>query len=156
VDCLINNAGITSFTLAEADSIELVEHIIQTNLLGAIYAIKTVLPEMIGRKDGWIISILSVAAKKVYTRSSAYAASKMGLQGYTDSMREEVRQYGIRVTNVFPGPTATPIWRSEVLEKNAGRMMKAEQVAKLMVEMYKLKNTVVLEELIIRPISGEL
>lgn len=156
IDCLINNAGITSFTLAEADSLELVESIIQTNLLGAIYTIKTVLPEMITRKDGWIISILSVAAKRTYTRSSAYAASKMGLQGYTDSMREEVRQHGIRVTNVFPGPTATPIWRSEVLEKNAARMMKAEHVAKLLVEMYKLKNTAVPEEIILRPISGEL
>ena len=72
VDCLINNAGVTSFSLAQKDSLKQIENIINTNLLGAIYMIKTVLPGMIERKKGTIINIQSVAVKKVFTNSCGF------------------------------------------------------------------------------------
>lgn len=156
VACLINNAGVTSFSEAASDSIETIETILKTNLNGAIYAIKTVLPEMLARNEGWIISILSVAAKKVFTQSSAYAASKLGLKGYTDVLREEVRQHKIKVVNVFPGATATPIWNQEILEQKASAMMESADIAKLLVQMYKANTSAVPEEIILKPVSGDL
>lgn len=79
IETLINNAGITSFKKVIDDNIETMEQIIQTNLLGSIYTIKNVLPEMIERKSGTIINILSVVTQKIFTSSSAYSASKSGI-----------------------------------------------------------------------------
>jgi short-subunit dehydrogenase len=76
IDCLINNAGITSFKLAEENSINEINEIININLLGSIYTIKSILPHMIANGGGTIITILSVVTKKVFTKSTFYSASK--------------------------------------------------------------------------------
>jgi len=156
IDCLVNNAGITSFKLAEENSINEINDIIQTNLLGSIYAIKAVLPQMISNGGGAIINILSVVTKKTFTKSSIYAASKMGLLGYTNSLREEVRKHNIKVINVIPGATATPIWTKEIRNQFSDRMMTAEDIARVLVWAFLQKENLVTEELLLRPIEGDL
>ena len=156
VHCLINNAGITSFKDAEENSIEEIREIIVTNLLGSIYAIKTVLPQMISNNSGTIINILSVVTKKIFTGSSAYSSSKAGLLAYSDSLREEVRKYNIRVINVSPGATTTSIWSKNVLDKHSSRMMKPADLAKLIYNMYAVEGNLVTEELVVRPIQGDI
>ena len=93
IDCLINNAGITSFKLAEENSINEIDDIINTNLLGAIYSIKNILPHLIENGGGTIINVNSIITQKFFTYSSAYAASKMGLLGSSKVLREEIRKY---------------------------------------------------------------
>ncbi len=156
IDCLINNAGITSFKLAEENSINEINDIIQTNLLGSIYAIKAVLPQMISNGGGAIINILSVVTKKTFTKSSIYSASKFGLLGYTNSLREEVRKHNIKVINVIPGATATPIWSKEIRNQFSDRMMTAEDIARVLVWAFLQKENLVTEELLLRPIEGDL
>lgn len=156
VQTLVNNAGITSFTPAEKDSIQLITDIINTNLLGAIIAIKSVLPDMIEKRGGSIINILSTVTHKVYTYSSAYSASKSGLLAYTDVLREEVRKNNIKVINVVPGPTSTPIWSDKVLSENADKMMKAEDVAKVILQSLQNDSSSVPEEIRLKPIFGDL
>ena len=156
VDCLINNAGITSFTKAEEDSIELIESIINVNLLGAISTINSLLPHFIERNGGTIINILSVVVNKIFTNSSAYSAAKAGLLAYANVLREEVREYNIRVINVIPGATRTPIWPSEMLNSFAGKMMLPDDVAKIVLDIYKSEVAAVPEEVTIRPISGDI
>lgn len=156
VDCLINNAGVTSFTLAKDDDLEMIKKIIDVNLLGAIYTIKAVLPEMIKNKSGTIINILSVAAEKIFTKSSAYAASKAGLLAYTNVLREELREFNIRVINILPGATATPIWPASALDKFSYRMMKPENLAELIFDVSIKHKSIVTEEITLRPIQGDL
>ncbi|OGU39318.1 MAG: hypothetical protein A2315_17510 [Ignavibacteria bacterium RIFOXYB2_FULL_35_12] len=156
IDCLINNAGITSFKLAEENSINEIDDIISTNLLGPIYSIKSVLPSMIKQGGGTIINILSVVTKKVFSQSSAYSASKHGLIGYTNSLREEVRKHNVRIINVIPGATQTPMWNSEVREKYGDRMMTPEEIAQVIVWLYLQKGNLVTEEIVLRPILGDL
>ena len=156
IDCLVNNAGITSFKLAEENSINEINDVINTNLLGSIYAIKAVLPQMISNGGGTIINILSVVTKKTFTKSSIYAASKMGLLGYTNSLREEVRKHNIKVINVIPGATATPIWSKEIRNQFSDRMMTAEDIARVLVWAFLQKENLVTEELLLRPIEGDL
>lgn len=156
IDCLINNAGITSFKLAEENSINEIDDIIHTNLLGPIYAIKSVLPSMIKQGGGTIINVLSVVTKKVFTRSTAYSASKLGLIGYTNSLREEVRKHNIRVINVIPGATYTTMWNAGMREKFGERMMTAEDIAQIIVWLYLQKGNIVTEEIVLRPILGDL
>ena len=156
IDCLVNNAGITSFKLAEDNSVNEINDVIQTNLLGSIYSIKAVLPQMISNGGGTIINILSVVTKKTFTKSSIYAASKMGLLGYTNSLREEVRKHNIKVINIIPGATATPIWSKEIRNQFSDRMMTSEDIARVLVWAFLQKENLVTEELLLRPIEGDL
>ncbi len=156
IDCLVNNAGITSFKFAEDNSTNEINDIIGTNLLGSIYTIKSVLPHFIENNNGTIINILSVVVKKVFTKSSAYAASKMGLLGYSDSLREEVRKHNIRVINVIPGATETSMWAQDVRKKYSERMLQPESIARTIVSAYLQKDKLVTEEILIRPQEGDL
>ncbi|MBU2491391.1 MAG: SDR family NAD(P)-dependent oxidoreductase [Bacteroidetes bacterium] len=156
IECLINNAGVTSFSYAAKDTVSQIKNIIDTNLLGSIYMIKTVLPGMINRKKGTIINIQSVAAKKVFTKSSAYAASKAGLSAYSQVLREELREHNIRVIDVYPGATKTPIWPNDALEKYSDRMMSPDEISKFIFNAYSVNSNMVTEELVIRPMKGDL
>ena len=156
IDCLINNAGVTSFTKAEDDSIELIKNIIEVNLLGGIYTIKSALQGMLEKKSGTIINILSVATQKVFTLSSAYSASKSGLLAYTNVLREEIRDKNIRLINISPGATETLIWGESALKKFSGKMMNAADVAKLVYNLYSEKSNLVAENVVVRPITGDL
>ena len=156
IDCLINNAGITSFKLAEDNSIAEINDIIKTNLLGSIYAIKSILADMIKNKQGTIINILSIITKKPFTHSTAYAASKHGLLGYSNSLREEVRKYNIRVINIIPGATDTKMWPVNVRKDKSLQMMTTEDIARIIVWAYLQKGNLVSEEILVRPIKGDI
>ena len=156
IDCLINNAGITSFKSAVDNSTNEIDDIINTNLLGSIYTIKYVLPHMIEQGGGTIINISSTAAKKVFTQSSVYTAAKMGLLGYTNVLREEVREKNIKIINVVPGATQTPMWSKEIRDQNSENMMQPEDIAQILVWAYLQKGNMVSEEIVVRPIQGDL
>jgi short-subunit dehydrogenase len=156
VNCLVNNAGVTSFKSAEDCSIREINEIINSNLLGSIYTIKAVLPFMKDNGGGTIINVLTFATEKTFLNSSAYTASKMGLKGYAKVLREEVRNYNIRVMNIIPGATETPMWDRKVREKEGNRMMDAENIARVMVSSFLHKDNVVFEEIVVRPIGGDI
>jgi 3-oxoacyl-[acyl-carrier protein] reductase len=156
LDCLVNNAGLTSFKLAEENSIQEINDIINTNLLGSIYTIKALLPHFIQNGGGTIINILSVVVSKIFTRSSAYSASKAGLLAYTNSLREEVREHNIRLINIIPGATETPMWSQEVRKEKSDLMMSADDIARVIVSAYLQKNNIVTEEITLRPLTGDL
>ncbi|MFA5803493.1 MAG: SDR family oxidoreductase [Melioribacteraceae bacterium] len=156
IDCLINNAGITSFKKVEHNLLEDIESIIHTNLLGSIYTIKAVLPFMIKRNKGTIVNILSVVTEKIFHQSGAYSASKAGLKAFSQVLREEVRKYNIRVINVYPAATDTEIWSPEVSSKYGFRMMNPDNVASLILSIYKQEGNIVTEEIVLRPIEGDL
>ncbi|MCX6148975.1 MAG: SDR family NAD(P)-dependent oxidoreductase [Ignavibacteriales bacterium] len=156
IDCLINNAGITSFKKVEENSIREIKDIVEVNLLGSIFCIKTVLPKMIEKKKGTIINILSVAAEKLFTQSSAYSASKAGLLAYTNVLREEVRNYNIKIVNILPGATNTGMWANSVIEEFGERMMLPEEIARLIVSIYLQDRNLVTEEIVVRPLIGDL
>lgn len=156
IDCLVNNAGITSFKLAEENSVNEINDVININLLGSIYTIKAVLPLMIANGGGTIINILSFVTKKTFIHSTAYSASKWGLLGYTNALREEIRRYGIRVINIIPGATDTQIWSKEMRDQHSERMMSSEEIARVLVWTFLQKENLVTEEIVLRPIQGDL
>ncbi|MBU1100056.1 MAG: SDR family NAD(P)-dependent oxidoreductase [Bacteroidetes bacterium] len=153
---LINNAGATSFQNALENSISEIKNIIETNLLGSIYMIKTLLPEMVEAEGGRIINILSVVTNKIFTSSSAYSASKAGLEAYSKVLREEVRENNIRIINIYPGATITPIWPDKALEKFSSRMMNPDRIADIVYDAYSIQENIVPEEIVLRPVKGDL
>jgi short-subunit dehydrogenase len=156
LNCLINNAGVTSFKNAADNSVNEINDLINTNLLGSIYSTKFVLPTFIKNETGTIINVLSVVVDKIFTRSSVYAASKMGLLGYSNSLREEVRKHNIRVINIIPGATETSMWTQEIRKEKGELMMNPESIARIIVSAYLQKDNLVTEEIVLRPITGDL
>lgn len=156
IDCLVNNAGITSFKQALDNSLNEIKDIINTNLLGAIYTMKGILPSMIENGGGTIINIISVVVKKIFTNSSAYSASKAGLLAYTNVLREELRDKNIKIVNILPGATDTNIWPDKTREKYKNKMMRPEDIARIIVSIYLQAPNIVTEEITLRPITGDL
>lgn len=155
ISCLINNAGIIEFSDVENQKFETIQNIMSVNFLAAVNNIKLVLPEMIERKQGTIVNILSVVTEKIYKNSAAYTAAKIALKGFTQVLREEVRNKGIKIINIYPGAINTPIWHEKVRSKYSEQMMEAEEVARVITALLS-DNKAVVEELVIRSIYGDL
>lgn len=108
IDILINNAGMGRLKwLDELDPGEEITHQIAVNLTGAIQLTRLVLPGMMERRQGQIIQVSSVASWLAPPTYTVYTASKFGLKGFTESLRREVRDFGIHVGEIYPGPVAT-------------------------------------------------
>jgi NAD(P)-dependent dehydrogenase (short-subunit alcohol dehydrogenase family) len=128
VDILVNNAGIGG---AGGPLHQLApdgwEHVLNTNLRGAYYCIRSLAPIMIKSRSGHIINISSLAGKNALPNGAAYAASKWGLNGLTYSVAEELRAHNIRVSVICPGSVHTEF--SPHSGKNAEKMLQASDVA---------------------------
>ncbi|MBL8006812.1 MAG: SDR family oxidoreductase [Ignavibacteria bacterium] len=156
IDALVNNAGVTVFkSFVETKTFDY-DSVIDTNLRGSFLCIKNVLPPMIKKKKGHIINILSVAAHSAFENSSVYAASKAGLLAMTNGLREEMRRYNIKVSNIFPGATETPMWDSRSRQRYKSRMMSPADIAKITLDVFQQSRKVVIEDVIVRPVKGNI
>ncbi len=107
IDCLINNAGMGIFGRVDEIQEDDFRYVMELNLMAPYQLTKAVLPDMISRKSGQIINISSVAGLNGFKGGGAYAASKFALNGFTESLREDVKEFGIAVTAVCPGGVRT-------------------------------------------------
>jgi 3-hydroxybutyrate dehydrogenase len=123
VDILINNAGKAQSAPLQRTSEELWHSLIAVNLTGAYHGIRAVLPGMLERKFGRIISIASTAGLRGYPYVAAYCASKHGVIGLTRALALEVAQRNITVNAVCPGYTETDLVRDTIanIQKVTGR-----------------------------------
>src|SRR5439155_19772802 len=108
IDILVNNAGVGAFAapLHELTPEEW-EKVLNTNLRGVYYCIRSFAPMMIRAKTGHIVNISSLAGKNPLRNGAAYAASKWGLNGLSYSVAEELRAHNIRVSVICPGSVDT-------------------------------------------------
>ncbi|HEY8536195.1 MAG TPA: SDR family NAD(P)-dependent oxidoreductase, partial [Vicinamibacterales bacterium] len=106
-DILVNNAGVGQFVPVAEMSTELWHRIIDTNLTGVFYCCRAAIPHLRRRGGGWIINVSSLASKNYSAGGGAYCASKAGLNALTESLMQEVRHDGIRVSAVLPGSVRT-------------------------------------------------
>ncbi len=107
IDVAISNAGYGLFGAAEELSMPEAEKIIATNLTGSIAFIKAVLPYMRQQGGGRIIQISSYGGQVAYPSNSLYHATKFGIEGFCESLAQEVAKYNIGVTIVEPGGART-------------------------------------------------
>lgn len=156
VDILVNNAGVTYFKDFISTTAEEFDNIIETNVRGMFLLTKATLPAMLKRRQGLIINIFSFAAKTVYTGSSVYSASKSAGASLMTVLREEVRQQSIKILNVYPGATSTPMWSPRNRSRFEHRMMRPSEIAELVVRMVHLPASMMVEEIAFRPQRGDL
>ena len=158
IDILVNNAGtnIKARKMREL-TLEAWDQLIRTNLDGAFYCIKAVLPGMLERKDGVIININSISGKRPYPLAGAgYAAGKFGLHALAGCLANEELESGIRVSTIYPGEIDTPILAARpqpVSAEQRAKILKPEDVAQAVLFVAALPPAVTVPELIIKPAS---
>ncbi|HET8564216.1 MAG TPA: SDR family oxidoreductase [Candidatus Binatia bacterium] len=128
VDILVNNAGWGKRAPVVRAKIEEWDQAFKVNLRAPMMLSRLLLPTMIAKGEGAVINIGSVAGKSGEANAAAYAASKFGLIGFTQSLYEEVREYGIKVAVILPGFVDTPlIPPTRGMDRN--KMIRPEDIA---------------------------
>lgn len=154
VDVLINNAGKFTPSTIQADEDFILEDLMRTNVYSAYHLTKRLLPSMLKKGGGTIINICSTASIVPYASSGAYAITKHALLGFSKCLREELKPKNIRVLSVLPGATDTRSWDGSGVP--AERMMPVQDIASIIYDSYKLSNRTVVEEILIRPMLGDI
>ncbi len=154
VDILVNNGGIfmPGQTFKEEDG--LLEKLIETNLYSAYHLSRWLVPGMIKRNSGHIFNMCSVASIKAYPNGGSYSISKFAMLGLSKALREELKEYNIKVTALLPGATLTDSWKGTDLPES--RFMKADDVADLIWDIHHLSGNTVVEEVVLRPVLGDI
>ena len=134
LDICIANAGVGSYHTLVDTPVEHIEEMIDVNLKGTIYAIRASIPHLIASGEGDIVTLASEAGRRGLPNEAVYCASKFGQVGLTRALDHELREHGVRCTNVCPGGVATDF----ALAEGYGRtpdvlpgMMTAEDVAEV-------------------------
>jgi short-subunit dehydrogenase len=154
VDVLINNAGIFLPGQVWKEEEGTLENLIELNLYSAYHLSRVVVPAMVGKRSGHIFNVASVAGIKSYPNGGSYSISKFALVGLSKAQREELKEFNIRVTVLIPGATYTDSWEGSGLPEE--RFMKVEDVAKAVFDIYSLSENTVVEEILLRPMLGDI
>jgi NAD(P)-dependent dehydrogenase (short-subunit alcohol dehydrogenase family) len=155
-DLVVPAAGVTAIAPLEQTSPDDFDAIVGTNLTGAFLLIRALLPAMKARGHGWLIPILSVAARRGFPGWSAYCASKWGLRGLVAALREELQGTGVRITALYPGATDTPIWDRLPGEWNRAAMVPPREVARALGCVLDADPSTLVEEVHLGPAGGAL
>jgi NAD(P)-dependent dehydrogenase (short-subunit alcohol dehydrogenase family) len=155
IDIVVANAGVGAYGPFLELSREHLDEMVDVNLKGTIYAIRAALPHMLGR-EGDVITLASEAGRRGLPNEAVYCASKFGQVGLTRALDHELREHGIRCTNVCPGGVATDF----ALDEGRGRthdvlpgMMTAEDVAAVVVFALEAPRHLRILETALRPMT---
>lgn len=151
---LVNNAGLFLPGLLCAEPEGQLQMMLQLNLVSAYDLTRALVPMMKKQKSGHVFNICSVASLKAYSNGGSYSISKYALLGFSDNLREELKEDGIRVTALCPGATHSRSWEGSGVPES--RIMKASDIAETLWSAYTLSANAVVETVIIRPQLGDL
>jgi len=134
LDICVANAGVGSYHTLVDTPLDHLEEMIDVNLKGTIYAARASIPHLIASGGGDLVTVASEAGRRGLPGEAVYCASKFGQVGLTRALDHELREHGVRCTNVCPGGVATDF----ALEEGYGRtpevldgMMSADDVAEV-------------------------
>src|SRR5258708_7479307 len=138
IDMLVNNAGFAIFDAIEGAQPDDLHSMMETNYFGTVWCTQAVLPAMLSRRRGTIVNVASIAGIMGYARMGGYCATKFAMIGFSEALRDEVLNRGVRVVLVCPGTTNTEFFDKAERGKmpGASRLILAvspERVAKAVV-----------------------
>ncbi len=137
IDVLVNNAGVASAGVTEAFTPEQAKVVFNTNVVGLLRTIRSVLPTMRNQRDGLIINIGSILGRVTFPFFGIYGASKFAVEALTDSLRYEVSQLGIEVTLVQPSAYPTPMYGNLLQPADATRVAEYGKVGEIPGAMFQ-------------------
>jgi NADP-dependent 3-hydroxy acid dehydrogenase YdfG len=132
LDICVANAGTGSYHPFLETPVEHIEEMVELNLLGTIWTIRACLPHLFERGEGDVVTLASEAGRRGLPGEAVYCASKFGQVGLTRALDHELREHGVRATNVCPGGVATDFALAEGYGRRPdvlGGMMSADDVA---------------------------
>lgn len=153
-DIVVNNAGLFEPGSVHNEPEGTLESQIANNLYSAYHLTRAVLPSMIKRRSGHIFNMCSIASLHAYENGGAYSISKFALHGFSKNLREEMKPHGIKVTSVFPGAVMTDSWQG--FDNSNNRIMLPQDIAQMILAASKLSPQACVEEIVIRPVLGDL
>ena len=137
MDILVNNAGVFDVKSIEETDIAMWERFVAVNLTGPYVTTMEALPALKASSKPHIFNISSIAGRQGFQGSSIYSATKYGLRGFSDGLREDLKSEGIRVSTIYPGQTDTSIWDGVEGEWDRSAMNKPEDVAEVIWQAYQ-------------------
>ncbi len=155
IDILINAAGIGIIKPIENLSEDEFLQTIHYNLYGSFLLVKAFLPAMKEVKRGLIINIPGVLGKTPMAGAAAYSASKYGLTGMMQSIREEVKRTEIRITNIFMGGVDSPFWDHIDLRLQRDKMIRSEEAARAIWFLCQQPLSAVVSEMVLQPFNHQ-
>jgi NADP-dependent 3-hydroxy acid dehydrogenase YdfG len=155
IDIVVSNAGVGAYGPFLELAREHLDEMLDVNLKGTVYAVRAALPHMLGR-EGDVVTLASEAGRRGLPYEAVYCASKFGQVGLTRALDHELREHGIRCTNVCPGGVATDF----ALDEGRGRtadvlpgMMTAQDVAEVVAFVLERPRHMRILETAFRPIG---
>ena len=154
IDVLLNNVGvfIPGKLMEEEDNI--FETQLNTNLASTYHLTRSLINGIKASSNPYIFNICSTASITPYMNGGSYCISKYAQLGFTKVLREELKEDKIRVSAVLPGATLTNSWAGSDLPAN--RFINTESIAQLIWSAYQLPSNVVMEEILLRPMDGDI
>ncbi len=151
-DILVNNAGIGKFAPIDELSSENWHTMIDLNLNAVYYITSAVVPLLKANENVChIVNIASIAGKMGNPRLSGYNATKFALGGFSDALMKELREFGIKVTCLYPGSIATE-FNSHAGGHNHPYMMQSEDVATVLLSVLEMPDNFLIDEVVMRPL----
>jgi short-subunit dehydrogenase len=138
--------------LEEAE--DTLEKLINTNVFSAYHLSRMIVPIMQTLDASHVFNICSIASLMAYPQSGSYSISKFALLGFSKSLRQELLHTNVKVTSVMPGATLTDSWAG--VDLPAERFMEAKDVADIIWASYNLSKSAVVEEIVLRPLQGDI
>lgn len=160
VEILVNSAGINIPNRRIGDMRpEDWDRVMQINATGAYRCMYRVLPHMRSQQDGLIINISSIAGKRAIELGGvAYCASKFAMTALGTAVSNELRNEGVRITNVYPGEVNTPILENRptpVSDEHKANILDADDIKSLIVAICRLPKRANVPEIVIKPTKQE-
>ena len=154
IDILVNNVGtfIPGKLIEEDDSA--LEKMIDINLYSNYWITKGLINLMTNFREGHIFNICSIASKVAYANGGSYCISKFALYGMSQCLREELKDFDVKVTAVLPGAVRTGSWDGTTLPDE--RFIIPEDVSNSIFSAYNTSKGATIEEIIIRPQLGDI
>jgi len=149
IDLLVANAGLGHFASIEDMTVEQWNEVIDTNLTGVFYSIKSCLPALKESK-GYIITISSLAGTNFFASGAAYNASKFGLTGFTQAVMLDLRQEDIKVTTIMPGSVATYFNNHQPNDQD-GWKIQIEDLGQIVVDLMQMHPRTLPSKIEVRP-----
>ncbi len=150
---LVNNAGLGYFGYFEDMRPEEFFEIFEVNVYGIYYACKNVIPQMKTQQFGHIINISSIAGLDGQQQVAAYCGAKHAVRGITESLYKELRDFGIKVTGVYPGSTNTNFFDNASGVSAHDNMMSAREVATQIIRAFETSGNFLINAIEFRPLQ---
>lgn len=155
LDIMVNASGLGIIKPLEQLTLEDFNSSLQTNLVGSFLLVKSFLPPMKEAKKGLIINIPGVLGKVPMAGAAAYSASKYGLVGMMQSVREELKRTEVRITNIFLGGVDSPFWETIDLKVQKEKMIREEEAARAIWFLCQQPASGVVSEMVLQPFNHQ-